>query len=194
MIVVGFVKVIQAAVGQGETLLLTQQKRFTLDLSMTDISFTTRARILRETADVTEIYLFIWTIFCGSQSISRFKRLSIATASLLQSIANEYKDEFFVHFIEPITLPQDLLLIFGYSSESVAAEKSFRAVHVSTSYRELWNLRKQNLGSRVQSWSLWRNLDSKSIKSAIDSIHPSSKRKSESFNVLRGRFFTERKQ
>lgn len=51
--------VIQAARGQGEALLLTQQKRFILDLSMTDVSHTTRARILREIADVTEIYLFI---------------------------------------------------------------------------------------------------------------------------------------
>ncbi|KAG0632349.1 hypothetical protein M758_1G321600 [Ceratodon purpureus] len=51
--------VIQAAVRQGETLLLTQQKRFTLDLSSTDVSFITRARILQETTDLTEIYLFI---------------------------------------------------------------------------------------------------------------------------------------
>jgi hypothetical protein len=56
------VKVIQAAVGQGERLLLTQQTRFTLDLSMTDVSFTTRARILQEIADLNEIYLFIWTV------------------------------------------------------------------------------------------------------------------------------------
>lgn len=53
-------KVIQAAVLQGETLLLTQKIRFTLDLSATDVSFTTRARIKRETADLTQIYLFIW--------------------------------------------------------------------------------------------------------------------------------------
>jgi Ran GTPase-activating protein (RanGAP) involved in mRNA processing and transport len=51
--------VIQAAVLQGDTLLLTQKKRFTLDLSATDVSFTTRARIKRETADLTQIYLFI---------------------------------------------------------------------------------------------------------------------------------------
>jgi len=43
--------VIQAAVGQGETLLLRQRKRFTLDLGMTDVSFFTRARTQTEFAN-----------------------------------------------------------------------------------------------------------------------------------------------